>query len=46
MLHDGRFEDMKSLFEFYFAALPVAKARTKAWYNISGAFFPETMHQT
>jgi hypothetical protein len=46
MLYDGRFDDMKSLFEFYFSALPVAKARTQAWYNITGTFFPETMQQT
>ena len=44
MLADGRFEDMKSLFNFYHRVLEVSKARTKAWYNISeGTFFPETM---
>jgi hypothetical protein len=29
MFHDGRFEDMKSLFEFYFRVLPVSKARSQ-----------------
>ena len=42
MLSDGRFEDMKSLFGFYFDMLPVSKARTSSWFNISGTFFPET----
>ena len=47
MLADGRFEDMKSLFEFYHRVLNVSIARSKAWYNISeGTFFPETMRQS
>lgn len=47
MLADGRFEDMKSLFNFYHRVLEVSKARTKAWYNIDeGTFFPETMRQS
>ena len=45
MLADGRFEDMKSLFGFYFRMLDVSKARTKAWFGISGTFFPETKQQ-
>ena len=32
MLADGRFEDMKSLFNFYHRVLSVSKARTKAWF--------------
>eukprot|EP01052_Picozoa_sp_SAG31_P028597 SAG31_NODE_2774_length_5106_cov_5.381748_7_plen_635_part_00 len=46
MLADGRFEEMKSLFGFYFRMLAVSKARTKAWYGITGTFFPETKQQT
>jgi hypothetical protein len=36
---------MKSLFGFYHSILPVSKARTNSWFNISGTFFPETMGQ-
>ena len=43
MLADGRFEEMKSLFEFYGSVLPVSTARTAAWFAHDGAFFPETM---
>ena len=46
MLADGRFEDMKSLFGYYHRLLPVSKARTKAWYNIEGTFFPEVTRQS
>ena len=47
MLADGRFEDMKALFEFYHRVLEVSKARTTAWFGIEGGtFFPETMQQT
>ena len=35
MLADGRFEDMKSLFNFYHRVLSVSKARTKAWFFTS-----------
>ena len=45
MLHDGRFQNMKSLFEFYYAMLPVSQARTRAWFNETGTFFPETKQQ-
>eukprot|EP00035_Acanthoeca_spectabilis_P030105 m.476095 g.476095 ORF g.476095 m.476095 type:complete len:679 (+) comp40063_c0_seq1:968-3004(+) len=46
MLHDGRFEAMKSLFDFYFNLLPVSEARTRAWFNLSsGSYFPETLQQ-
>jgi len=46
MLADGRFSAMKSLFGFYGDMLPVSKARTQQWFNISGTFFPETKQQT
>eukprot|EP01043_Picozoa_sp_COSAG02_P030750 COSAG02_NODE_1978_length_10204_cov_8.298268_10_plen_142_part_00 len=46
MLADGRFEAMKSLFGFYGGMLPVSKARTQKWFNITGTFFPETKQQT
>ena len=46
MMADGRFDAMKSLFGFYGDMLPVSKARTKQWFNISGTFFPETKQQT
>ena len=39
------YESVKSLFEFYYNALPVAQARTSSWWNITGTFFPETMQQ-
>ena len=46
MLADGRYQAMKSLFGFYHDMLPVSKARTQAWYNMSGgSFFPETLQQ-
>ena len=45
MLADGRFEAMKSLFGFYRRIFGVSKARTQAWYNITGTFFPETKQQ-
>jgi hypothetical protein len=46
MLADGRFDTMKSLFGFYGDMLPVSKARTKQWFNITGTFFPKTKQQT
>ena len=46
MLADGRFEDMKSLFNFYHRVLAVSKARTKEWFGIEGTYFPETMRQS
>eukprot|EP00040_Diaphanoeca_grandis_P036043 m.228213 g.228213 ORF g.228213 m.228213 type:complete len:1005 (+) comp33539_c0_seq1:52-3066(+) len=45
MLHDGQYDAMKSLFGFYFSILEVSKARTQAWFNISGTYFPETVQQ-
>ena len=46
MLADGRFENMKSLFNFYHRVLAVSKARTKEWFGIEGTYFPETMRQS
>ena len=46
MLADGRFDTMKSLFGFYGDMLPVSKAHTKQWFNITGTFFPKTKQQT
>jgi alpha-L-fucosidase 2 len=46
MLADGRFSAMKSLFGFYHRIFDVSKARTKAWFNITGTFFPETKQQS
>lgn len=46
MLSDGRYDGMKSLFEFYFDVLAVSEARTREWYNMTaGSFFPETLQQ-
>ena len=41
MLPSGDFELMRPLFNMYQRMLPLAKARTAAYYNHSGAFFPE-----
>ena len=46
MLADGRTDDMKSLFGFYHSIFDVSKARTRAWFNMSGTFFPETKQQS
>jgi len=44
MLASGDFDQMEPLFRMYLNALPLAKARTRLYYNHDGAFFPETMH--
>ena len=43
MLASGDFEMIRPLFDMFFAALPFAQARTKAYFGHDGAFFPETM---
>jgi hypothetical protein len=40
----GDFELMKPLFHMYLEALPLAKERTKLYFQHEGAFFPETMY--
>jgi alpha-L-fucosidase 2 len=44
MLAAGDFDLFKPLFKMYLDALPMAKQRTKIYYNHAGAFFPETMY--
>jgi alpha-L-fucosidase 2 len=44
MLASGDHEMMEPLFRMYRDALPLAKARTRIYFNHDGAFFPETMH--
>ena len=44
MLADGSFEEMKSLFEYYYRALGLSKQRARLL-GKHGAFFPETMTQ-
>ena len=43
MLARGDSDTMQSLFAFYSRLLSLAKARTKLYYNVDGAYFPETM---
>jgi len=43
MLATGDFDLMQPLFRMYLDALPLAKERTKVYYNHDGAFFPETI---
>ncbi len=43
MLHAGDHEMMKPFFNMYANALPLAKFRTKKYFNHEGAYFPETM---
>ncbi len=44
MLSSGDFDLMEPLFRMYMDALPLAKARTRTYYNHDGAFYPETMY--
>jgi hypothetical protein len=44
MLASGDHEMLEPLFGMYQSALPLAKARTRLYFNHDGAFFPETMH--
>ena len=44
MLYSGDFELMESWFKMYMDALPMAEARTQAYYGHAGAFYPETMY--
>ncbi len=43
MLASGDFEMLLPLFRMYADAMPLFKARTKAYFNHDGAYFPETM---
>ena len=43
MLASGDYDLMKPLFRMYLNTLPLAKARTRIWFNCEGAFIPETM---
>jgi alpha-L-fucosidase 2 len=44
MLAQGDWAMMLPLFDMYREALPVARARTQAYFGHSGVFFPETMN--
>ena len=44
MLSAGDFDLMGPLFAMYRAALPLARARTRTYYQHDGAYFPETMY--
>ena len=39
----GDFDTLTAMLSFYNSYVPFAQARTQAWYNHSGLFFPETM---
>ena len=43
MYYSGDFELMKAFFKMYTDALPLARFRTKKYFNHQGAYFPETM---
>ena len=43
MLASGDFEMMRPLFRMYEDAMPLARIRTKIYFNHEGCFFPETM---
>lgn len=43
MYYTGDFELMKPFFNMYVKALPLAKYRTRKYFNHEGAYFPETM---
>lgn len=43
MVDRGDADLMQSLFAFYGRQLPVCEARSRIYYNASGAYFPETM---
>ena len=44
MLQAGDYEQFLPFFKMYREALPLAKARTRAYYKHDGAFFSETMY--
>lgn len=44
MLASGDFEMMLPFFGMYDAALPLARERTRLFFNHSGAYFPETIY--
>jgi len=44
MIATGDWDLMKPLFKMYRDALPLAQSRTKIYFDIEGATFPETMH--
>jgi len=44
MLSCGDFDLMQPLFRMYLDALPIAKARTRIYYNHGGGFYPETIY--
>jgi hypothetical protein len=44
MLASGDHEMLEPLMRMYREALPLAKARTRIYFQHDGAFFPETMH--
>lgn len=43
MIARGDFDQLQAVFRLYRDALPLAKARTKLYHNVDGAYFPETM---
>ena len=43
MYYAGDFQLMKPFFNMYIKALPLAKYRTKKYFNHDGAYFPETI---
>ena len=43
MFQSGDFELMKPFFDMYINALPLARFRTKKYFNHDGAYFPETL---
>jgi alpha-L-fucosidase 2 len=44
MLSTGDWDLMTPLFRMYLDALPLAQARTRSYFKINGAVFPETMY--
>ena len=44
LLAAGHYDMMKPLFRMYLDALPLARHRVKKFYNMEGAYFPETMY--
>ncbi|MBK8100375.1 MAG: hypothetical protein IPK26_25030 [Planctomycetes bacterium] len=43
MLAQGDFAMLEPLFQLYERTLPLAQARARAWHDVAGAFWPETM---
>jgi hypothetical protein len=39
----GDFDEVRTLFRFYRAVLPLCEARAKLYHGVAGAYFPETM---